>query len=187
MQSRPLESPQCNAKNYNVTHDATSIAPHPHPRQGPIEAASLVGVRNPSHIQQSFLPGILSLSMGGTYWRSVEPSLVARSCVKRPNCHISAAENFNQRSCRLCSLLRPNVEVRLCVDRNVVSSSCFWGSGLFRCCTGTGAFSRPLLGSLWQIRWHCRCCYIAVEDWSSAPEKRAFLPGSWCCHAVSTG
>ena len=57
-----------------------------------------------------------------------------------------AAENNRRRSCRLCSLSRPNVELRLCVDRNLVSSSCFPGSGLLRCCAGTPAE----IWSLWQ-------------------------------------
>ena len=98
-----------------------------------------------------------------------------------------AAENNRRRSCRLCSLSRPNVELRLCVDRNLVSSSCFPGSGLLRCCAGTPAE----IWSLWQIRWRCTCCYCALytvlENWSSAPAvKRAFIPGSWCHHAIST-
>ena len=52
------------------------------------------------------------------------------------------ADRNSRRACRLCSLLRPNAELRQCADRNLVSSSCFrvsglfLGSGLFRYCTG---------------------------------------------------
>ena len=132
--------------------------------------------------------------------------MAARSCVRRPNSFEAAVgqvwvsgtrthlaqdgtkqdegKAHSQSSCQLCSLSR------LCVDRNLVSSSCFQGSGLFRCCTGTAGFSKSLW-SLWQIRWRCSwysALHRVLESCSSAPVvKRASFPGSCCYCAVSMG